>query len=144
MRLAGFVAVLIALGVASWAWTAESEGPVLAKLSPENGTPTEMHSRTPLAMFSADEKRIFKKTDPLTRAFMAGAVKGLVYYSTMAIMEGKPALFCLPDGGLSIDEFWGLAAEVLSGTHKQDIIVITGLDQLQKKYPCEAHPVSTD
>jgi hypothetical protein len=90
----------------------------------------------PLSMFSADHKRVFQRKDLETEAFLAGAVKGIVYYNTTLLMEGKPALFCSPTGGLSLDEFWELASAVLKGSHDQDTIVITALNGLHGQYPC--------
>jgi hypothetical protein len=91
-----------------------------------------------LAMFSADHETVFQKNDRRTQAFIAGAVKGIVYYNTMMRMEGKPALFCSSTGSLSLDEFWGLASAALDGTHDQDTIVITALNGLRRRYPCSS------
>jgi hypothetical protein len=111
-------------------------GLVLATISACKG-----HERLedgPLAMFSADHKEVFHKDDRETQAFIAGAVKGIVYYNTLMRMDGKPALFCLSTGSLSLDEFWELASTVLDGTHEQDTIVITALDGLHREHPCSS------
>jgi hypothetical protein len=91
----------------------------------------------PLVMLSADKESVFKQTDTLTRAFLAGTVKSLAYYNLMLRMKGKESLFCKPGDGLGLDEFWNLAAEVLNGAHSQDTIVTTGLHLLIDKYPCK-------
>jgi hypothetical protein len=90
----------------------------------------------PLAMLSRDHKTVFEKDDLQTQAFLAGAVKGIVYYNTTLRMAGKPKLFCLAMGSVSLDEFWGFASAALNGAQEQDTIVITALNGLRSKYPC--------
>ena len=131
MRLSFVIGMALVVGIAAWVEARESSVPPLAGVKPAAGAPRE-----PLVMLSADEKTTFEEGDTLTRAFLAGAVKGILYYNTLNRREKKNPRFCLPGGSLSLDQFWELATEVLSGAQKQDIIVITGLLQLEKKYPC--------
>jgi hypothetical protein len=137
MRLTCILAALVTLGIAASACAEEGEV-TLATLVPGNGTVSEPKLREPLLMLSADGKTTFKQHDVLARAFVAGALKGFVYYNSMMRMHKSPGLFCMsPTAGVSIDEIWQLVGEVLSGKHTQDTIVIVGIEQLKKKYPCE-------
>ena len=136
MRLSIVVGMALVVGIAAWVEARESSAPPLAGLRPKQVEPAARAPREPLVMLSADEKTTFEEGDTLTRAFLAGAVKGIIYYNTLNRSAKKNPRFCLPDGSLSLDQFWELATEVLSGAQRQDIIVITGLLQLEKKYPC--------
>ena len=136
MRLSFVVGMALVLGITVWVEARESDGLALAGLRSKQDAPAAPASREPLVLLSADGKTSFEGGDTLTRAFLAGAVKGILYYNTLNRRAKRNPRFCLPNGSLSLDQFWELVTEVLSGTQKQDIIVITGLLQLEKKYPC--------
>ncbi len=144
MRFSYLAALALVAGLGARAEAGEADQRLWAALQQERATPSQSVSRERLSMLSANGETTFERSDPLTRAFIAGAVKGIVYSNTIMRRAKKPVRFCLPNGALSIDELWDLAEEVLSGAQKQDTIVITGLFQLEKKYPCQQLSTEAD
>jgi hypothetical protein len=70
------------------------------------------------------------------KMLLAGMAYGIGSANFFLRMEGR-GLYCPPRGVLTTPELLRqIAANQLNGAHKPDVIAITAIDGLRKKYPC--------
>ena len=75
--------------------------------------------------------------EELRQAYIYGAITGIGVVDAKITLEGNEYIYCVTaNHGLTVEEFWNLADQALAGPVTLDLVVLAGVNELRKKYPC--------